>query len=224
MLSSNGVFASSTLSLGDAKAEDVLDVSDISIVSPNLTKTGANTTTFQYKIKNKYNIDITKKIPASQIETVTSVSSTVILDPKASTGTITYNSSTDINKLISISLKDKLTGLNVDSTLFTPEAVVESPKVSKITITSSKLGVVSRIGYATYSIYDQYGNDITNSSLGDNVTFQSNIGQVQTKNGLITITVNKEIDLSTLSSVVITGFDSISGVSTSATLFINGVK
>ena len=84
--------------------------------------------------------------------------------------------------------------------------------------------VVSGIGYSPYSIYNQYGNDVTNSSLGDNVTFQSNIGQIQTKNGLITITANVGIDLSTLSSVVITGFDSISEVSTSATLFVNGVK
>ena len=78
----------------------------------------------------------------------------------------------------------------------------------------------SNKGYASFIIYDQYGNDITNTSLGNNVTFQSNIGQVQNKNGLLTITVNAGIDLSTIRSVVITGFDSISKVTTNVTLTV----
>ncbi|MCB2312150.1 hypothetical protein LGL55_12235 [Clostridium tagluense] len=233
LVCSNGVSGKSTLALGDAKAEDILEVSDISIVSANsmtspnkiqnnanLTKTGANTTTFQYKVKNKYDINITKKIPASQIEAVVSVSSTVTLDPSTATGTITYNSSTDVNKPISISLKDKLTGQKVDSALFTSQDVTENPRVSKITINSDKIGIapLTGIGYTTYRVFNQYGFDITNSTLSDGVKFKSEAGTIVSKGGIITMTANTGTNLSTLKSVVITGSDSITGTSTSATL------
>ncbi|MBW9159496.1 hypothetical protein [Clostridium tagluense] len=233
LVCSNGVSGKSTLALGDAKAEDVLEVSDISIVSANLmtspnkiqnnanlTKTGANTTTFQYKVKNKYDINITKKIPASQIEAVLSVSSTVTLDPSTATGTITYNSSTDVNKPISISLKDKLTGQKVDLALFTSQDVTENPRVSKITINSDKIGIapLTGIGYTTYMVFNQYGFDITNSALSDGVKFKSEAGTIVSKGGIITMTANTGTNLSTLKSVVITGSDSITGTSTSATL------
>ncbi|MBW9170937.1 hypothetical protein K2F43_06900 [Clostridium estertheticum] len=234
LLASNGAYAKSTLSLGDAKAEDVLGISDISIVAPdvmtipykiqnnaNLTKTGPNTTTFQYKVKNIYGYDITKKIPASQIEAIASVSSTVILDPKTSIGTITYNSAADVNKTINILLKDKLTGVKSDSVLFTSEAAVESPKVSKITITSDKMEIAPPsmgIGYTTYKVFNQYGFDITDSPLSDSVTFKSEAGTIVSKGGIITMTANKGTNFSTLKSAVITGSDSITGTSTSATL------
>ncbi|MBU3146874.1 cell wall-binding repeat-containing protein [Clostridium sp. CF012] len=103
-------------------------------------------------------------------------------------------------------------------------AVTKGTKVSKITITSTRLGIASNgHGYATYSIYDENGKDITNSSLSDTVTFKSQVGTIVVKRGLLTLTPNADISFSTLSSVVITGRDSITGVSMSATLIVPAV-
>ena len=72
--------------------------------------------------------------------------------------------------------------------------------------------------YALYSVYDQYGKDVTYAALGDNVSFSCNIAQVKANNGVLTITANAGIDFSTISSLVINGYDLKGGVSTSATL------
>ncbi|MCB2300033.1 hypothetical protein [Clostridium tagluense] len=204
---------------------DTKDLRVICIDTHKLTKTGSNTATFKYKILNKSDIDITKTIPASKISASGSVNSTIALDPATATGTITYNSSTDVDKEINISLVDKVTGSTISSNMSTSAIVTSEPvtkgtKVSKITITSTKMGIANGHGYATYSIYDEDGKDITNSSLSDTVTFNSQVGTVVAKKGLLTFTPNAGISLSTLNSVVITGSDSITGVSTSAKLIV----
>jgi hypothetical protein len=205
---------------------DTKDLHVIHIDTRKLTKTGSNTATFKYKILNKSDIDITKIIPASRIGATASVSSTIALDPSTATGTITYNLSTDVDKEINISLVDKVTGSTVFSTMSTSEIVPSEPvikgtKVSKITINSTQLGIASNgPGYATYSIYDEVGNDITSSSLSDTVTFKSQVGTIVARRGLLTLTPNAGISFSTLNSVVITGSDSITGVSMSATLIV----
>ncbi len=208
---------------------DNLDVPEICIISTKLTKNAANTATFKYKILNSFGKEITMSIPTSQIITATSKSATIILDPSTATGTITYNSSTDVDNEINISLVDKVTGSNVSSTMSTSAIVPSKPvtngtKVSRITITSTKLGIASISsnihGYATYCVYDEAGKDITSSSLSDTVTFKSQAGTIVAKNGLLTLTPNADISFSTISSVVITGSDSITGVSMSATLIV----
>ena len=86
-------------------------IDEIHFVSDSLTKTGTNTATFQYKIINFVD-DITQKIPASQIDAVSSLDSKVALDPLTGTGTITFNSlDIDTNKTIKTTLTDKLTGV-----------------------------------------------------------------------------------------------------------------
>ncbi|MPQ33261.1 hypothetical protein E4V42_17705 [Clostridium estertheticum] len=189
-------------------------------INPITTKTGMYTATFKYSVINSVNEDITKTVPASQLTVTSSDKSIIVLNPSTATGTITYNSTIDLNSSISITLKDLLTSITVSSVMVAPVVETNASKVNKISVTSTVLGVIGDKGYALYVVYDQYGNDITNTLLGNNVTFQSNIGQVQIKNGLLTITVNSGINLKPFSSVIITGYDSISKVTTSATLTV----
>ncbi|MCB2354964.1 hypothetical protein [Clostridium estertheticum] len=190
-------------------------------INPTTTKTGMYTATFKYSVFNSANEDITKTVPASQLTATSADKSSIVLDPLTSTGTITYNTTTsNMGTSINITLKDLLTGITASSVMVAPVVKTDASKVDKIIVTSTILAVSGNNGYASFTIYDQYGNDVTNTSLGNNVTFQSNIGQVQTNKGLLTITANAGIDLSTIRSVVITGFDSVSKVTTSATLTV----
>ncbi|MBW9151327.1 hypothetical protein [Clostridium estertheticum] len=190
-------------------------------INGNITKTGINTSTFDYTILDQKGVDITKTIPASQLSAIASVSSTIALDPLTSKGTITYNNPNDIDTSIIVTLTDKTTGVTLSLVMVSHAPVNEARKVSRIIMNSTKLATLSDgTGYASYSIYDQYGNDVTNSSLGANVIFTSNIGQVQTNKGLLKITANAGIDLSRLSTVIINGFDSVSKVTTNVTLTV----
>lgn len=124
----------------------------------------------------------------------------------------------------SVNVKNDTTDLGTSS------VTISQQKIAKISINSSKLGVNSttttsgstttttQTGYATYTVLDQYGIDITSSSLANTITFQSGAGSVTKKNGVVKITPSTGLNLLTLSSVVITGYDSNTGVSTSATL------
>ncbi|WP_407312645.1 cell wall-binding repeat-containing protein [Desulfosporosinus sp. SB140] len=113
---------------------------------------------------------------------------------------------------------------NDTADLGTSSVTVAQQKIASINITSDKLGVVtnsdnSQTGYATYNVLDQYGNDITTSSLANDLTFQSGVGAVDAKNGLLKLTPSSTTsNLMQFSTVVITGYDSTSGVSVSATL------
>ncbi|MGE4272444.1 MAG: cell wall-binding repeat-containing protein [Desulfitobacterium sp.] len=116
---------------------------------------------------------------------------------------------------------------NDATSLGTSEVKVTEQKVAKIEITSTKLGVVNtssagittQTGYATYKIVDQYGIDITNAALANNVQFQSGVGNVDARKGLLTVTPATGLNLLTFTGgIVITANDMSSGVSTSATL------
>ncbi|TGE33808.1 cell wall-binding repeat-containing protein [Desulfosporosinus sp. Sb-LF] len=117
-------------------------------------------------------------------------------------------------------------GVKNDTTdLGTSTVAVVQQKIASINITSTKLGVVSttvagatkQTGYATYNVLDQYGNDITTGALANSLTFQSGVGTVEAKDGLLTLDSNVQ-NLMQFATVVITGYDSTSGVSVSATL------
>ncbi|WP_407306616.1 cell wall-binding repeat-containing protein [Desulfosporosinus sp. SB140] len=113
---------------------------------------------------------------------------------------------------------------NDTTDLGTTSVSVVQQKIASINITSTKLGVVTdshnnnaQTGYATYNVLDQYGNDITTGALANSLTFQSGVGAVDAKDGLLTLTPNVT-NLMQFATVVITGYDSTSGISTSATL------
>lgn len=86
-------------------------------------------------------------------------------------------------------------------------------KISKIEITSTSLISIDggTTGKVNYKVLDQNGNDITNSTTANNLTFQSGVGTAKGSNGVITIT-SPFIKLNTLKSVQITILDSSTGV------------
>jgi putative cell wall-binding protein len=121
--------------------------------------------------------------------------------------------------------------VNGTTDLGTSTVTISEQKVAKIEITSSKLGVVNasgseanndyvpQKGYATYAIYDQYGVDITNTALGLNVRFQTGVGEIEWKDGLLTVTASTGLNLLTFSGgITITANDTSTGVSATATL------
>ncbi|OLN31750.1 cell wall-binding repeat-containing protein [Desulfosporosinus metallidurans] len=120
---------------------------------------------------------------------------------------------------------------NDTTDLGTSTVAISQQKIAKINITSTKLAVVnvaatasttaSSIGYATYTVLDQYGNDITTSSLANNVTFQTGAGDVTKSKGVLKVTPTGTVSLIQLGNIVITGYDNTSGVSTSATLSVS---
>ncbi|MCB2306074.1 hypothetical protein LGL08_05195 [Clostridium estertheticum] len=97
-------------------------------------------------------------------------------------------------------------------------------KVAKIEIISTKLGVNNKAtsgapngkGYATYKVTDQYGADITTSSLANSLTFQTGVGSIEGKNGVITVTPT--MNILQLNTVAITIYDSATGATANASL------
>jgi trimeric autotransporter adhesin len=143
------------------------------------------------------------------------------------TVTATWNSAkTEATLQNSANLPEGSYTVNVknDTTdLGTTTVKIDQQKIASINITSTKLGVVTNSkdntqkGYATYNVLDQYGNDITNGGLASSLNFQSGVGTVEASKGLLTLTPNVT-NLMQFSTVVITGYDSTSGVSVSSTL------
>lgn len=114
---------------------------------------------------------------------------------------------------------------NDGTDLGTSKVTVSEQKIAKIEITSTKLGVTNvngvQTGYATYKVFDQYQNDITNSGLANNIQFQSGVGTITPSKGLLKIQPSNGINLMTFTSgVVITATDTTSGVSTTANLAV----
>lgn len=211
----------------------------------NFTKIGATTATFKYQILDETGKDITPTIPASKLSVVTSIKTSISLDPSKGIGTITNISPSDIDKPVIITIVDLTNGitLSLNSTsstgsssytypTYNPQPEIPSSsqypdrKVSKITINSTKIAFDlvtdenNKIGYATYQVNDQYGNDITNSFLAGNLTFTCEVGTIVARGGLLRVALHPNIDPATLTEVTINGTNSNGGVSTSATLTV----
>ncbi len=131
------------------------------------------------------------------------------------------SSSKYVSGTYSVAVKNDATELG------TSNVTVTEQKVAKIEITSSKLGVTSvttggvttQTGYATYKILDQYGVDITNVALANNVQFQTGVGTIDATKGLLKVNPSAGLNLLTFGGgIVVTANDTSSGVSTTATL------
>ncbi len=117
-------------------------------------------------------------------------------------------------------------GVKNDATdLGTSTVSITEQKIAKIEITSTKLAVTGDFTagtqkvIGTYKVFDNYGNDITTGSLANSINFSSGVGsQVTGDDGIFTITTT--INVLTFSTVSITGFDTTSGISTTATLAV----
>lgn len=120
---------------------------------------------------------------------------------------------------------------NDTTDLGTSTVNITAQKIAKIEVTSSKLAVANvasgsgfkQEAYATYKVYDQYGADITGSYVANNITFQTGIStDITPKNGIITIKPlnGQSFNLGGTNQVVITGWDTTTGVSVTATLAV----
>lgn len=198
-------------------------IDQIAFASGCLTKAGDKTALFHYRLLTKNGLDITEAIPVSQLEVTSSLNVPITFNPLVGIGAIHYNSTSDMEKPILITLADKVTGIKTSLTLKIVEpgtsSKTESSKITKINI-SDKLSVSpAGIGYATYRIPDQYGNDVASSPLANSVIFESDSCEVKWDNGMLTLTPNST-PLNSISSVIITAKDSATGVSTRAKLTV----
>jgi len=213
----------------------------------NYIKVSDNTATFKYQLLDETGKDITAEIPASQLRATSTLSSTISLDPSQGIGTITFKSSSDTDKPITIILLDGVSGtaVSLDSTSNTgsssytypvgipqPELPLTNPnqnisKITEIIITSTKLGITwndgssNDTGYATYVVKDQDGYDIANSPLANNLKVTSSAGIASTATrGLLKVDFGPNLDALSLTEVTVTITDSQSGVTATATLEI----
>lgn len=118
-----------------------------------------------------------------------------------------------------VAVKNDTTDLGTSTVAISPQ------KIAKINITSTKLSITSgNIGYATYNVLDQYGNDITTSSLANSIIFQCGVATVTATDGLLKLTPSASgSNLIQFPTITITGYDSTSGVSTNASLTTSSV-
>jgi len=135
------------------------------------------------------------------------------------------NTEATLTSLVNLPEGDYTVAVKNDSTdLGITKLTIGQPKVARINIISTKLSIAGMFGsittpqrgYATYNTFDQYGNDITNSYLSNSLNFQTGVGTVTARNGVLTIVPNMNLML--FASVVIIGYDSTYGTSVSATL------
>lgn len=202
-------------------------IEQIAFASGSLTKAGDKTAIFHYRLLTNNNLEITEAIPVSQLEVTNSLGASITFNPLVGIGAIHYNSASDMDKPISITLTDKVTGEKTSSTLKIAEpgssSEAESSKIAKISI-APRTGIspTDGVGYLTYIVTDQYGNDITNSPLAQGIVFESDCAEckITWNNGLLTLTPKTNYDLLSIPSLVITAKDSASGVSTKTTVTV----
>jgi len=157
------------------------------------------------------------------------ITATVKLNSTSSkTVTSTWNSD---NTVLTLTSSSKFASgtytvdvMNGETDLSSSTVTYSEQKVSKIEITSTALAVTydspNYYGYVTYKVYDQYGADITNASLGNAITITSGVGTKSSqKNGLFIMTSGTAY--STYGSIVITAYDTSSGASTTKTLTVS---
>ena len=106
---------------------------------------------------------------------------------------------------------------------------ITAQRVGKIEFTSDTVAVTvaDKTGYVTFRVYDQYGNDITNTSMGNSLTAQVGVdtttasgASLTIKNGLMTIK-GATPDLITVQSLSVVLYDSSVGVTATASLPIS---
>jgi uncharacterized protein YjdB len=92
---------------------------------------------------------------------------------------------------------------NDKADLGTSPVTITAQQVAKITVTNTKLALALQTltktvsgntttvtpywGYASYKVYDQYGNDITTTTLGSDLVWTTSVGYVSASKGVITV-------------------------------------
>ncbi|MDQ7096380.1 hypothetical protein REC12_22555 [Desulfosporosinus sp. PR] len=132
-----GVEASENLGYTYSWKQNIDKVIDqIAFKSGRLTRAGNNTALFHYRLLTNNGSDITEAIPVSQLEVIKSLNASITFNPLVGIGAIHYNSSSDMEKPILITLADKVTGIKTSLTLKIAEpgtsTETESSKIAKI--------------------------------------------------------------------------------------------
>jgi len=179
----------------------------------------------------KFNVaptDTSKVTFAVKGSSGTAITTTATWNASKTEATVTsaYNLTADT---YSVNVKNDTTDLG------TSNVEISQQKVTKIDITSTVLSIApisyvagtstptptSGEGFATYLVKDQYGNDITNTPLGNNISWNCGIGTVDslvTKNGVIGIKAQGGIPLTQYTTASINGYDTDNYVTVSASL------
>lgn len=175
----------------------------------SVTATSASTITVKFSAAPAD----TSKVTFNVTNTGASVSVTPTWDATKTVATLT-GAANFPEATYTVAVKNDTTDLGSNTVSITQQ------KIAKINITSTKLAVTQDgTGYAAFTVADQYGNDITGSYLANNIQFQTGVGQITSPStGVLKVTTGSGVNLLSFSTVVITGYDSSTGVSTSATL------
>ncbi|MFT5871809.1 MAG: hypothetical protein ACI8WT_000733 [Clostridium sp.] len=119
---------------------------------------------------------------------------------------------------------------NDTASIGTSNITISEHKIAKINIISSELEITNtiigttttQIGHATYQILDQYGSDITNSSLAQSITWKCGIGNAVGSNGLLIITPFSGATnlLTSYTNTTINAIDGITNVTATANVSV----
>jgi hypothetical protein len=150
------------------------------------------------------------------------VTLTTTWDSTNTVATLTYSSSLPQDNY-AVDVKDGSTDLGSTNVSVTKQ------RIAKIIITSTTLGIappttndsgimVGGNGYASYKVLDQYGNDMTNSTLAQDIIWTCGIGTITSNNGLLTITPLPNDFLTHYTTATISGTYETTGIKASAEL------
>ncbi|MBW9151376.1 hypothetical protein [Clostridium estertheticum] len=200
------------------------DASVTTATSATVTATGANTfkAVFNGAVKDISKVTFTTKRGTTPVTMVTK------WNAAQTEATLTYVSNLP-EDVYTIAITN-------DTVVYAPSTVtITKQKVSKIAIigdtvavaptTTSAAGkMIPGQGYVSYQVLDQYGADITDSSLANssNINWNSSIGTVTAKKGLLEITSYSDTVLLTqYTSTIVTAIDSDSSASSTSTLKVS---
>lgn len=145
-------------------------ISRINFVSGDLTKTGTDTATFQYKILDQHYSDITKTIPVTDLDATALIGSSkanINLDPATGIGTITYQFA-DEDQQFMVSLMHKK-GMGVSSLLNLTHSESDNAadnttndlKIAQISFVPTDMLTFDSCAQLQYQILNKEGKDIT---------------------------------------------------------------
>jgi putative cell wall-binding protein len=193
----------------------------IQVTSPNVNYSisGYNQIAYiNYKAYDQYGKDITSTSLAANLTFTSGVGT---ITGSNGTAILTVPSSISLASLgtITIAIADSNTGVSASPTLTLVSSATTTSVLTTIQVTSPNvyynISGYNQVAYISYKVYDQYGKDITSTSLAANLTFTSGIGTITGSNGTAKLTVPSSTSLGT---ITITIADSNTGVSASRTL------
>lgn len=116
-----------------------------------------------------------------------------------------------------------VTGPDFEAGKNTGSVAVEDEKVARIELVGDKLildATNKKVARISYKAFNQYGQEVTGSALTKNITWAASVGDAKDDENDGVITVSNTSDWQVGATVVLTGVDPATGVSTSKTLTV----